>query len=109
MPDIRPLRIKLLPEVRQALESVLSGAKDIQPTICLTKGRVGNEREQRWTIGAYSQTQIGEMVGVGKPLLYSIETFVVAIPQSELINELNDKTLGLGPGGLVVLDRGPGI
>jgi hypothetical protein len=70
---------------------------------------VGDERDERWTIGAYSQAQIGEMGRGGKPLLYSIERFVVAIPQCELINELEDKTLGLGPGGLMVLDRGPGI
>jgi hypothetical protein len=109
MPDIRPLRIKLLPEVRQVLESVLRGAKDSQPTICFTKGRVDNEREERWTIGAYSRAQISEMERDGKPLLYSVEGFVVAIPQSELMNELEDKIFGLGPRGLVVLDREPGI
>jgi hypothetical protein len=109
MPDIRPLRVKLLPEVTQALESILSSAKDIQPTICFTKGRVDNEREERWTVGAYSRAQISEMERVGKPLLYSVETFVVAIPQYELINELEDKIFGLGAHGLVVLDRAPGI
>jgi hypothetical protein len=109
MPDIRPLRIKLLPKVKQVLESILSAAKDTQPTICFTKGRMNNELEERWTIGAYSQAQISEMERAGKPLLYSVGGFVVAIPQYELINELEDKIFGLGPRGLVVLDRDPGI
>jgi hypothetical protein len=109
MPDIRRLRVKLLPEVRQVLESILSSAKDIQPTICFTKGREDNEREERWTVGAYSRAQIIEMERVGRPLLYSVERFVVAIPQYELINELEDKTFGLGPHGLLLLDRERGI
>jgi hypothetical protein len=109
MPDIRPLRIKLLPEVKQVLESVLSSSNDIQPTICFTKGRVGNEREERWTVGAYSREQIIDMDRIGKPLLYSVEGFIVAIPQHELIDGLENKIFGLGPAGLVVLDREPGI
>jgi hypothetical protein len=109
MPDIRPLRMKLLPEVKQVLDSILSSAKDIQPTICFTKGRVDNECEERWTVGAYSREQISEMERVGNPVLYSVEGFIVAIPQPELIDELENKIFGLGPNGLVLLDREPGI
>ena len=87
----------------------LGGITDYRATLTLMKGRVTGDTEERWRYAAYAPENVKAVTAMvaehGKPLLYSFDGFIAAIPQFQLIDELAGKTLGLGERSLVVLPR----
>ena len=96
-------------EARSRIASFLGSITEYPPTLTLMKGTTNNDSTERWTYGAYGPENIKavepSLLERGKPLLYSVDGMVAAIPQFQLVHELEGKTLGLGVRGLAVLER----
>jgi len=123
MPNLTPLDLKFTAEARVRIFAFLSSIKSYTPTLCLMKGfrtpeddgtlrdRIEKMRdlEECWTIGAYGPENIEhvapELERLGKPLLYSADGFVVAIPQFDLVSELVGKLADYRDNRLVLNDR----
>jgi hypothetical protein len=63
-----------------------------------------NDPHESWVFGAYSQNDIAELEHLGQPILYTIEGFLVAIPDKA--DELAGKVIGWADGHLVVQGQG---
>ena len=110
---MRTLDVKFTPEARARILQFLASIRDYEPTLTLMKGGTGSDPELRWSYGAYAPKNL-EVLGLefqrlGHPLLYSVDSLRVAIPQYQFVPELEGKTLGLGKGGLTVHIREPGV
>jgi hypothetical protein len=96
-------------EARSRITAFLGSITEYSPTLTLMKGTTNDDSTQRWTYGAYGPENIKTVEALllerGKPLLYSVDGMVAAIPQFEFVHELEGKTMGLGVRGLVVLER----
>lgn len=111
---MRTLDVKFTPEARARIVQFLASIRDYEPTLALMKGWTDSDPELRWRYGAWAPAHVERLgpafEGQGHPLLYSVDGFVVAIPQYQFIPELEGKTLGLGNGEeLTVLVREPGV
>lgn len=107
------LDLKFTPEAKARVLSFLESITEYPPTLALMKGHTNGESEDRWGYGAYAPKNL-EVIGpelerLGHPLLYSVDSLTVAIPQFHLIPELVGKTLGVGINGLVLQERAHGI
>jgi len=109
----QPIALSFTPEARAKITAFLARITDYVPILCIMKGRSLPETVDRWTYGAYGPQNIDglapEYEQRGKPLLYIADGITVAIPQYQLIHEIEGKVLGLGDGCLVVLENDAAI
>ena len=107
----RTLDLTFTPEARERALSFLSSITDYPPTLCLMKAVSLDEPEGWWTYGVYAPSNIEVVEPAlrerGHALLYRADGLLVAIPQYQFVPELVGKTIGLGDGRLLVLQRAP--
>jgi len=101
--------LKFTPEARSRIESFLNSITEYPPTLTLMKSSSSGNPTERWVYGAYGPENIASVEPWlrerGHPLLYSVDGLIAAIPQFQYVHELEGKTLGLGVGGLALLER----
>ncbi len=105
MPDIAPLDLQLHPEVRQVVSSFMSRVRVPEATLCFIKGRASGDSHESWMLGAYFPEDLAEIETLGKPILYSVDDLVIAIPRQA--EELAGKAIRWANGRLVVTGRNP--
>jgi hypothetical protein len=113
MPQPTPLLdLTLTTELYAECVAFLSRITEYSPTLVLLKGTRGDDPVPRWTYAAYGPN-LDDMVPAyerrGIPLLYRLSELTIAIPQQDLVRELEGKTLARGPNGIEVRNRGSGI
>ena len=102
------VNVKFTAEAKGHIDAFLATITDYPPTLALMKGRASGDTVERWRYSAYAPENIKrvepELLQLGKPLLYAVDGYVAAIPQFQLIHELEGRSLGIGERGLVVLE-----
>jgi hypothetical protein len=104
------LDLQLSIELVQRVTRFLHSIKEFPATLCLLKGKaLGEDTAPRWTYGSYGPDNISavepELAQLGHPLLYKVGDLIVAIPQYQLVSELEGKTLALVGGQVALLPR----
>jgi hypothetical protein len=101
------------PQARAKIDAFLARITEYPPTLCIMKGRTLPETDDKWTYGAYGPDNLKALAPdyerLGKPLLYAVDGLSVAIPQYQLVHELEGKVLELGDGCLIVRDGNAAI
>jgi hypothetical protein len=103
------LDVLITVELKAAMLRFIDSITEFKPTICLMKGHWSGGTEASWYFGAYAPENIeavgSELAHQGHPLLYCIGDMTVAIPQFDLVPELNGKSLSVGARGIEVENR----
>lgn len=90
----------------QIKKFLLENAGIDHPIPGLLLGRQNEEVEKHWTVGAYSQDQITNLVQIyltkGLVLLYEADGIELCVPQTHLVVQLGGKTLDYQEGHYVV-------
>jgi len=99
--------VKFTPAARARLEAFIASIDSPGATICLMKGRVSGEHFDWWRYNYYDDwniPKVTEMLApLGRPLLYDCDGLTIALPQFQLIPELEGKTLALGENNSLVV------
>ena len=96
-------------EARDRALAALAGTTVRRPTLCLLKGRVGNEANDRWGWAIYPRKAIWRFriasLLSGHRLLFNLGGLSIAIPQFQFLHELPGNKLAVREGRLVLLPR----
>jgi hypothetical protein len=114
MPRMTPhLDLTLTAELRTECLAFLNRITEYTPTLALLKGTRTGDLVARWYYAAYGPDNLDALVPEyerrGIPLLHQVSGFTVAIPQNDLLGELQGKTLARGATGIEVRERDSGI
>ena len=108
-----PLDLTFSAELMTECIAFLSRITEYQATLVLLKGTTGDDPIERWSYGVYAPENLDDLIAryerLGVPLLHQVSGITVAIPQSNLLAELQGKTLVRGIDGLEVQERDGGI
>ena len=106
---IEKIDIEFSDRAVKQFNNFLARIADFTPTLCLYKDRNDDETEEYWGYGVYSPDNIKiiepELNKQDYPLLYKISDMVVAIPQSDKIDELKGKVIDIGEKSLELIDK----
>ena len=106
MPKIGNINSTLTENAKRVLLDFISSSNLENPIIGIDKGKWEHESEEHWGYGAYTTEQIEkaapEIEGLGHTLLYNLDGLTVACAQFHLLNELNEKTIDIENGKLVI-------
>jgi len=122
MPSVAPpLDLTLADDLRREWLAFLQRQSEPGSTLVLLKGtraviQHGERTEdptERWSYTTYGPDQLRHLEATyaqhGFPLLHEISGITVAIPQTQLLQELKGRTLTRDSSGLVLVDRSDGI
>jgi hypothetical protein len=114
MPLMTPqLDLTLTAELRTECVAFLNRIAEYSPTLALLKATGTGDPIARWYYAAYRpdnlDTLIAEYERRGVALLHQVSGLTVAIPQIDLLGELQGKTLARGATGIEVRERDSGI
>lgn len=105
---MKKLNTKITDRLKEEIANFLDHSDVEAPTLCIMKGSVGEETEEKWIYGAYGPENIEKLVpefrSQGYELLYDIDGLTVAVYQPRLISELGGKTLDSGGDRLILLE-----
>ena len=105
---MKKLNTKITDRLKEEIADFLGHTEVEEPTLCLMKGSVGEETEEKWIYGAYGPENIEKLVpefrSQGHELLYDIDGITVAIYQPHLISELDGKILDSGADRLILIE-----
>jgi hypothetical protein len=104
-----PLDLTFSAELLTECNAFLGRITEYQATLVLLKGTRSDDPIERWSYGAYGPKNLSALVPryerLGLPLLHQVSGLTVAIPQTNLLAELQGKTLVRGVEGLEVRER----
>jgi hypothetical protein len=107
------LDLTLTAELNTECVAFLNRITEYSPTLALLKATGTGDSAARWYYAAYGpdnlDTLVPEYERRGIPLLHQVSGLTVAIPQNDLLGELQGKTLGRGTTGIEVRERDSGI
>ena len=107
------LDLTLTAELRAECVAFLKRITEYDPTLVLLKSTRVGDSAPRWSYAAYGPDNLSALIPEyerrGIPLLHRVSDLTVAIPQADLVRELNGKTLARGPSGIEPREREGGI
>lgn len=108
-----PLDLTFTDELRTECIAFLDRITAYRATLVLMKGTIADDPVERWSYAAYGPDNLNALVPEyerrGIPLLHQVSELTVAIPQHDLLGELEGKTLARGATGIEVRKRDSAI